>query len=117
MAMPEVAELWQDLTERERTNRLSNDEIILLRKWKTAIQHLAENPKHPGLQSHEIEPLSKRYGMRVWQSYLENKKSRSMRMYWVYGPDQATITIIALEPHPENNKRDGYTKLHLSDST
>ena len=33
------------------------------------------------------------------QSYLENKTSGAMRMYWVYGPDQKDITIIGLEPH------------------
>ena len=27
-----------------------------------------------------------------------------MRMYWVYGPDQKDITIIGLEPHPEDKK-------------
>ena len=31
------------------------------------------DPGYPNLQTHEIEPLSRRYGMKVWQSYLENK--------------------------------------------
>ena len=39
--------------------------------------------------------------MKVWQSYLENKTSGAMRMYWVYVPDQKDITIIGLEPHPD----------------
>ncbi len=30
---------------------------------------------YPSLQTHEIEPLSGRYGMKVCQSYLENKTS------------------------------------------
>ena len=42
--------------------------------------------------------------MKVWQSYLENKTSGAMRMYWVYGPDQKDITIIGLEPHSEDKK-------------
>ena len=42
--------------------------------------------------------------MKVWQSYLENKTSGAMRMYWVYGSDQKDITIIGLEPHPEDKK-------------
>lgn len=25
-------------------------------------------------------------------------------MYWVYGPDQKEITVIGLEPHPEDAK-------------
>lgn len=43
---------------------------------------------YPSLHTHEIEPLSRRYGMKVWQSYLENKTSKARRMYWVYGADQ-----------------------------
>ena len=31
-----------------------------------------------------------------------------MRMYWVYGPDQQSITIIGLEPHPEDKKNGAY---------
>jgi hypothetical protein len=63
----------------------------------------------------EIEPLSRRYGMKVWQSYLENKTSGAMRMYWVYGPDQKDITIIGLEPHPEDKKNGAYDRISLSD--
>lgn len=64
---------------------------------------------------YEIEPLSRRYGMKVWQSYLENKTSGAMRMYWVYGPDQKDITIIGLEPHPEDKKNGAYDRISLSD--
>ena len=39
------------------------------------------------MQTHDIPELTDRYGERVWQSYLENKTSRAMRIYWVYGPD------------------------------
>lgn len=67
------------------------------------------------LKSHEIEPLSRRYGMKVWQSYLENKKSAAMRMFWVYGPNQQQITIIGLEPHPEDKKNGAYDRIILSD--
>ena len=55
---------------------------------------MSADPGYPSLQTHEIEPLSRRYGMKVWQSYLENKTSGAMRMYWVYGPDQKDITIL-----------------------
>ena len=65
---------------------------------------MSADPGYPSLQTHEIEPLSRRYGMKVWQSYLENKTSGAMRMYWVYGPDQKDITIIGLEPHPDARK-------------
>ncbi len=76
---------------------------------------LSQDPSCPGLHTHEIEPLTKRYGVRVWQSYLENNTSRAMRMYWVYGPDRQDITIIGLEPHPEDKKNGAFDKVSLSD--
>ena len=38
-----------------------------------------------------------------------------MRMYWVYGPYQRAITIIGLEPHPEDKKNGAYDKVSLAD--
>ena len=70
---------------------------------------------YPGLKSHEIDVLSKRYGMKVWQSYLENKNSDAMRMFWVYGPGQREITVIGLEPHPEDKKKGAYDRMKLSE--
>ncbi|HUX40383.1 MAG TPA: hypothetical protein VMV83_04365 [Rectinemataceae bacterium] len=35
-------------------------------------------------------------------------------MYWVYGPDKGEITVIGLEPHPEDKKISGYAKVRLS---
>lgn len=78
------------------------------KKWGNAIKKLANDPQYPSLNTHEISPLSKRYGMKVWQSYLENRKSGAKRMYWVYGPGQCDITIIGLEPHPEDEKNGAY---------
>ena len=64
---------------------------------------------------HEISVLSRRYGVKVWQSYLENKNSGARRMYWVYGPDQQEITIIGVEPQPEDAKNGAYDRITLSD--
>ncbi len=61
------------------------------------------------------ELQTKRYGVKVWQSYLENKTSGARRMYWVYGPNQQEITIIGLEPHPEDAKNGAYDRIVLSD--
>ncbi len=59
--------------------------------------------------------MSEGHGIKVWQSYLENKTSGAMRMYWVYGPNQGEITVIGLEPHPEDQKNGAYDKVVLSD--
>jgi len=53
--------------------------------------------------------------MRVWQSYVENRNSRALRMYWVYGPARKEITVIGLEPHPEDSKNGAYDRITLSE--
>ena len=115
MGIPEMEELWHRLLigHRNDTNNKKDDELYI--KWGNALRKLSTDPFYPSLQTYEIEPLSRRYGMKVWQSYLENKKSKAMRMYWVYGPNQKDITIIGLEPHPEDSKSGAYNRIDLSE--
>lgn len=115
MGIPEMEALWKDIQTKHRDGKASKEEELLYSKWENALKKLSENPMYPSLQSHEIEPLSRRYGMKVWQSYLENKKSGAKRMFWVYGPNQQEITIIGLEPHPEDKKNGAYDRITLSD--
>lgn len=115
MGIPEMQKLWNDLQQKYRSGSIKKEEKQLYKKWGNTLKKLSENPAHPGLQTHEISALTKRYGIKVWQSYLENKTSNAMRMYWVYGPNQNEITIIGLEPHPEDRKNGAYDRVTLSD--
>lgn len=115
MGVPEVQELWNDLQQKHRDGTISKNEEKLYKKWGSALKKLAADPLYPSLQTHEISQLSKRYGMKVWQSYLENQTSDAMRMFWVYGPDNKEITIIGLEPHPEDKKNGAYDRIKLSE--
>jgi hypothetical protein len=114
LGVPEMEWLWEDLCSKAASGTLGKDEEKLYKKWGKAMALLANDPQHPGLHSHEIEALSRRYGEKVWQSYLENRNSAAARMYWVYGPLKGEITVIGLEPHPENKKSSGYAKVRLS---
>jgi hypothetical protein len=104
---------WSNLISKVQKEEIKSEEKKLYKKLSKAIRILAENPKHPGLKTHEIKALSRRYGIKVWQSYLENNTPSAGRIFWVYGPDQKDITIIGLEPHPED-KKDGFEKIKLS---
>lgn len=106
--------LWSELKAKAEAGDLTKDDAQLYKKWGKAMGYLAADPRHPGLQSHEIEALSRRFGMKVWQSYLENNTPGAGRLYWVYGPGRQEITVIGLEPHPEDKKKDGYAKVRLS---
>lgn len=115
MGIPEMLVLWTELQTKYRDGTIKKKEEELYRKWGNALKKLSDDPFYPSLQTHEIPPLSKRYGVKVWQSYLENKTSGARRMYWVYGPNQQEITIIGLEPHPEDAKNGAYDRIVLSD--
>lgn len=80
MGIPEMQELWLDLQEKYRSGNIKKKEEQLYKKWGKALKLLSADPGYPSLQTHEIEPLSRRYGMKVWQSYLENKTSGAMRI-------------------------------------
>jgi hypothetical protein len=115
MGVPEMKDLWNLLDEKEKQGNLPKQEANLYRKWRKALQFLSANPRHPGLASHGIDVLSRRYGKKVWQSYLENRTPAAGRMFWIYGPGKGEITVIGLEPHPEDIKSSGYAKVRLSE--
>lgn len=111
---PDIFDFWYDLRERRKKQRLSKGEIIFHNKLGKAFNLLANNPKHTSLSSHEIRSLTKRYGSKVWESYLENNVPAAGRIFWVYGPNKNEITIIGIEPHPEDRKRGSYDRINLS---
>ena len=116
LGIPEMKEFWEDLTKKIKENSATKDEQTLYQKFGKTMKLLSINPRHTGLHTHDIEALSKRYEMKVWESYLENNKSGAGRVFWVYAPNQNDITIIGLEPHP-NAKKDAYKKITLSSVT
>ncbi len=112
MGVPEMDEYWEELCQKADTDQLGNEKK-LFKKLVKVLNLLSENPQHNSLETHEIKQLSVRYGLKVWQSYLENKTPAAGRIFWVYGPDEYQITIIGIEPHPED-KKVGYSKIKLS---
>jgi hypothetical protein len=114
LGVPGMVALWEDLCVKAANRKLGKDEEKLYKKWGKAMAFLSNDPQHPGLRSHEIEALSRRYGEKIWQSYLENRNPTAARMYWVYVPGKGEITVIGLEPHPEDKKSSGYAKVRLS---
>ena len=113
LGIPEMDELWQNLNRKHADGSANKKEEKLRRQMGKAMWLLSQDPRHPGLRSHEIPPLSARYGTKVWESYLENDTPGAGRIFWVYGPDQGQITVIGLEPHPDN-KSNAYKKVTLS---
>ena len=110
--VPQMREYWDSLNEKVNKGNANKDEIKSLNRLKKAITLLQTNPRHNSLKTHEIDILSIRYGMKVWESYLENRKPAAGRIFWIYYPP-GSITIIGIEPHPNDNKH-SYEKITLS---
>jgi hypothetical protein len=114
MGVPEMEALWKDLSTRKVAGTLDQSEEKHFKKLVKALGLLAANPRHPGLSSHEIGDLTKKHGIKIFQSYLENRIPAAGRLFWAYGPDQGDITVLAIEPHPEDQKRGAYQRITLS---
>ena len=114
MGIPEMEALWLDLSTRSNAGNLDKEDQKFFKKLVKALGYLSENPKHNSLASHEIEDLSRKHGIKIFQSYLENNTPGAGRLFWAYGPDKSDITILAIEPHPEDRKRGAYERIKLS---
>ena len=106
--------LWTDLSTRKQRAQLDKDEERFFRRFVKALGYLAANPRHNSLASHEIEELSRQHGFKIFQSYLENRTSAAGRIFWAYGPDRGDLTVLAVEPHPEDEKRGVYKRIKLA---
>ena len=109
--LPDVHAVMEDLKNRYYADTLSGSEKKYLKKLVNCFAKLAINPGHNSLNSHEIEVLSKKAGVKIWTSYVENNTPGAARIFWFYGPEDEQITIAAIEPHPEKAE---YSRVRLS---
>lgn len=74
----------------------------LFKKVHKTIALLGQNPRHPGLQSHEFKSLDHPYDPKekVFEAYAQHRTPGAYRLFWCYGPGPREITIIAVTPHP-----------------
>ena len=113
LGVPEVAYYWNDLDKKYESRKLTGKEKILFKKLIKAFRLLESDPRSNSLQTHEIDALSKKYGFKVFQSYLENNVPAAGRIFWAYGQEKGQITILAIEPHPEMKSK-SYARIKLS---
>lgn len=64
------------------------------------LRFLSQNPKHPGLQTHEYYGLRGEKGEKVFEAYAEQHTAGAYRVFWHYGPKTGQITILSITPHP-----------------
>jgi hypothetical protein len=96
MGVPEMAAVWLDLSSRKLQDKLDRQEEKFFKKLVKVVGFLSDNPRHPSLQTHEIDVLTDKYGFKVFEAYLENNKPAAGRVFWAYGLDKGDITILGL---------------------
>ena len=85
-------------------------DLAALAKDKAAAKHLKSvqkalglletNLRHPSLQTHEYEALKGPNGEKVYEAYAENKTPAAYRIFWHYGPERGTISVLTITAHP-----------------
>ena len=86
----------------ENLDRLEADQGLSkrLKAVRKALALLETNPRHPGLSTHKFTSLRGPDGEDVFEAYAESKTPAAYRIFWIYGPEQGEITVIAITSHP-----------------
>jgi hypothetical protein len=74
----------------------------LFKQVLKCVQLLAENPRHPGLHTHEFHSLPHPYDpkLKVFEACVQNRTPGAYRLFWCYGPGKNQITLVGITPHP-----------------
>ena len=91
-------------------DNLENDQALesVFKQVRKTLGYLETNIRSKSLQTHEFVSLSRRYGKKVFEAYVQQNTPSAYRIFWHYGPDETDkngkhigiITILAITPHP-----------------
>lgn len=65
-----------------------------------ALDLLQQNPRHPGLQTHEYSSIKGPNGEKIFEAYAEQNTPAAYRIFFYYGQSRREIVIAAVTPHP-----------------
>jgi len=79
----------------------------VLRQVRKTLGYLEANLRAKSLQTHKYDSLTRRYGIEIFEAYVQQDTPRAYRVFWHYGPDEidrnsrriSIITVIAIIPH------------------
>ena len=66
---------------------------------RKTLRLLCENPRHPGLQTHQCDSIFGPNGEKVFEAYAEQNTPATYRVFFYYGPQRGEITIFAVTRH------------------
>lgn len=100
-AISSAAKKSKDTRNRTGRTKASRQEGLFKQIAKT-LTLLQDNPRHPGLSTHEYHSLAHPTDPngKVFEAYAQNNTPSAYRVFWYYGPMKGQITIIAITSHP-----------------
>jgi hypothetical protein len=100
LRLKERAESASGRRAKKARGKATRDEGLFKQVHK-CVSLLAENPRHPGLHTHEYHSLAHPFdaAAKVFEAYAQNKTPGAYRVFWCYGPEPGQITILAITPH------------------
>jgi len=60
----------------------------VLKQVRKTLGYLETNLRSKSLQNHEYESLARRYGIKVFEAYVQQNTPGAYRVFWHYGPDE-----------------------------
>jgi len=80
----------------------------VLKQVNKTLGYLETNLTSKSLQTHEFKSLTRRYGKKVFEAYIQQDTPGAYRVFWNFGPDEKDskgkrvpiISIVAITPHP-----------------
>jgi len=89
-------------TAKEQLREIKNT-LHLEKRYKAvtkALKYLADNPKHPGLQTHPYTSFEGPRGEKVFEAYAEQDTPAAYRIFFYYGNTRGLLVVLAITPHP-----------------
>jgi len=65
-----------------------------------ALKFLAQDPRHPSLQTHQYNSISGPNGEKIFEAYAEQDTPAAYRIFFYYGKARGEIVVFAITPHP-----------------
>ena len=80
---------WTDEAKAVYTRLKANpSEKVRYEAVKKTLEFLAENPRHPSLQTHPFLSLEGPKGEKVFEAYAQQNTPAAYRVFWYYGPQK-----------------------------
>ena len=99
--MPTFALIYTDEA-KEQLAALAKDKNCerIYKAVKKTLGLIETNIRHPSLQTHKNQSMSRIFSQEVFEAYAQNKTPAAFRVFWYYGPNQGGITVLAITSHP-----------------